>query len=325
MTGRAARLAALVLALALAPPGPPARAGLVEDRAGLAQLQEEDLRLQAIGWKLAVGNARFCDAAPAIGLLLQDMASYAAPERMRAAAGIAGDVAVQAVVPGAPAAAAGLSPNDEVIAIDGEPMAALPQAKAGSWQRLAALNDRLEAALARDGAVRIAWRKADGSTGDAAIAGVPACRSRFELVDGGGKAIADGQRVLIGRGFAGTGYDEELFAAAIAHELAHNLLRHRGWLKQVGRKRSNIRVTEREADRLMPWLLANAGYDPQAAARFFHRWGPRNGGWIFRARTHDGWDERAGFVRGELPQVEALMTREGAADWRTHFRRDTGD
>ncbi len=315
-----AALAGLAFALTTAP----LRADVGEDRAALVELQREDLRLQAIGWTLATGNAPFCEAAPAIGLLLQDMASFDAPDRMRTAAGIGGDIAVQAVVPGSPAARAGLAANDEIVSIGAHAMADLPAAKPGTWQRLTGLNDLLEHTLDRDGSVQVAWRDADGEAHGAAIAGVPACRSRFELVDGGGKAVADGQRVLIGREFAGTDYADELFAAAVAHELAHNLLRHRAWLNSVGRKQKNIRVTEREADRLMPWLLANAGYDPAAAARFFRRWGPGHGGWIFRARTHDGWDERADFVRVELPQVEALMASEGAADWRTHFRRETG-
>ncbi len=313
-------LTALTLALASAP----ALAEATGDRVELVQLQTDDRRLQAIGWKLATGNARFCDATPAIGLLLQDMASYGAPDRMRAAAGIAGDIAVQAAVPGAPAALAGLAANDEILAIDGQAMAALLPAKAGTWQRLTGLHDTIDAALARAAAVRIAWRGPDGSVHDATITGVPACPSRFELLDSGARAVADGQRVLIGREFAGLGYSEDESAAAVAHEFAHNLLGHRAWLRGVGRKRKNIRVTEREADRLMPWLLANAGYDPQAAVRFFERWGPGHDGWIFRARTHDGWDERADFVRDELPEVQALMASEGAADWHAHFRRETG-
>jgi hypothetical protein len=64
-----ARIARAVLA-ALALAASPVLAGPAEDRAGLARLQAEDLRLQAIGWRLATGNARFCDARPAIGLLL---------------------------------------------------------------------------------------------------------------------------------------------------------------------------------------------------------------------------------------------------------------
>ena len=314
------RRAALAAALAMLPA--PALADLASDRTGLAVLQAEDLRLQAIGWKLATANASFCDARPAIGLLLQDMANYSQPARMRAAAGIGGDVAVQAVVPGSPAALAGLAANAEIVAVDGRTMAALPPARAGDWRRLTALHDAIDAALAREGAVRIAWREG-AAVRETAIAGTPACPTRFELLDSGGRAAADGARVVIGRKFAGFAYPEDELAAALAHEFAHNLLAHRQWLKRAGRKARNIRLTEREADRLMPWLLANAGYDPAAAARFFRKWGPRNDGWIFRGPTHDGWDERAGLVEGELSEIARLMAEERAADWRARFRRET--
>lgn len=307
-------------ALALQPVS--ALAGPAEDRAGVATLQAEDLRMQAIGWKLATGNAPFCEAKPAIGLLLQDMANFSQPAQMRAAYGIGGDVAVQVAVPGSPVALAGLRAGDEIVAIDGQAMAALPPAKPGDWQRLAALHDAVDAALARDGSVRIAWKGAAGAR-EATVAGVAACPSRFELSSSGGRALADGKRVLIGRKFAGFDYPEDELAAALAHEFAHNVFAHRMWLRGVGRKAKNIRVTEREADRAMPWLLANAGYDPQAAVRFFEKWGPGNDGWIFRAPTHDGWDERAGFVRAELPAIAALTAKGCAADWRAHFRRDT--
>lgn len=297
-----------------------------QDRAqpgALHQLQHEDQRLQSIGWRLATGNALFCpDAAPAIGLLLQDMANYASPERIRAAVGIDGDVAVQAVAAGSPAEAAGLTANDAILAIDSVPMAALPPAKAGDWRRLTGLHDRIDASLAADGVVALDLRRGAGEVRSARVEGVPACPGRFELLDRGGKASADGARVLIGREFAGVTYGDDEFAAALAHEYAHNLLGHRAWLSAQGRKRKNVRLTEREADRLMPWLLANAGYDPQAAVRFFARWGPRHDGGLFRARDHDGWDERAQFAAAQATQVAALMVSEGAADWPRHFRRE---
>lgn len=313
-------LAALCVA-ALAALAVPALATPAEDRADLLRLQAEDQRLQSIGWRLATANARFCDARPAIGLLLQDMANYAQPARMRAAAGIAGDIAVEAVVPGSPAATAGLTANAGIVAIDGHAMAALAPAKAGDWRRLTGLHDAIDAALARDGAVRIAWRDAGGPRA-AVIAGVPACPTRFELLDSGSRASADGKRVVMGRKFGAFAYPDEVLAAAVAHEFAHNLLAHRAWLNGAGRTMGNVRRTEREADRLMPWLLANAGYDPGSAARFFEQWGPGNDGWIFRARDHDGWDERAEFTRAELPEIARLMEKERAADWRTHFRRE---
>jgi hypothetical protein len=300
-----------------------AHADVASDRAGLVSLQADDLRLQAVGWRLSTANAPFCaNAAPAIGLLLQDMANYGEPARMRTAAGIAGDVAVEVAVPGAPAALAGLTGNDEILSIDGRSMADLPPARANDWKRLTGLHDAIDAALTREGAVRIAWRDAGGARHDANIAGIPACPTRFELLDGGGRAVADGKRVVFGREFEGFGLAPDEIAAAVAHEFAHNLLAHRTWLSGVGRTAKNIRLTEREADRLMPWLLANAGYDPAAAVRFFRKWGPGNDGWIFRAPTHDGWDERAEFVEGELPKIAALKASEGSADWRTHIRRE---
>lgn len=315
--------AALVLALASIA-ATPALAGVAEDRAALGELQAADLRLQSVAWRLATGNARFCDARPAIGLLLQDTAAYGDPDRMRAAAGVSGDIAVEAVVPGSPAAGAGLAPNDEIVAIGDRPMAALDPAAAGTWQRLSGLHDAIDADLARDGHVRLSWRKPGESENAATITGVPACPSRFELLDSGQKASADGTRVVIGRDFAGFTYAEDELAAALAHEFAHNLLAHRAWLKPRGRTQKAIRLTEGEADRLMPWLLVNAGYDPTAAVRFFERWGPRHGGGLFRKRSHEGWDERADAVRRELAEVQRQVAATGVADWRAHFRRDTG-
>ena len=128
--------------------------------------------------------------------------------------------------------------------------------------------------------------------------------------------------MIFGIEFEGFSYAEPMFAAAVAHELAHNVLNHADWLDANKRKRRNIRKTEREADRLMPWLLANAGYNPRAALDFMNKWGPRHDRGIFRARTHDGWDERAEFIEEELVKVEALIEQYGEADWSKYFERE---
>jgi hypothetical protein len=210
----------------------------------------------------------------------------------------------------------------QILSIDGRATAGLPPAPANDWKRLAGLHAAIDADLATNGAVRIGWRDAGGTEYEASIAGVPACPTRFELLDGGsGRASADGTRVLIGRKFAGMGYAEDELAAALAHEFAHNLLAHRKWLRAEGRNRKTVRLTEDEADRLMPWLLANAGYDPAAAVRFFERWGPGNDGGLFRNRNHSGWDERAEAVTAEIARLVPLRDAQGSADWRTHFVR----
>ena len=104
-------------------------------------------------------------------------------------------------------------------------------------------------------------------------------------------------------------------AAAIAHELAHNILRHRARLdaagvdrglgKQFGRSARLFKQTEVEADRLSVWLLAGAGYDPAAAARFWTRFGQRKGRPLFQAGTHPNWRDRVAALETEAAAVAA--------------------
>ncbi len=316
-------LAALALAsaapLAAQPLDAPAAAATGEPLGEVVDLQARDTRLFAAGWRLVTGNAAFCDsAAPAIGLLLHDAASYSEPAQVRSELDLTGDIGVQAVAPGSPAALAGIVANDTLHSLDRLVLEEAFPRSDPEWQRLVDIKDRLDSALA-EGPVALAWVRPGAAPAQASIAGIPACASRFEVLASGARAVADGSRVLLGRDFPGFAYPEDEFAAGVAHELAHNLLRHRALLEPLGRPRSLVRLTERDADRLMPWLLANAGYDPHAAARFMSRWGPRHGGGLLRSRTHDGWDERVEFIETEIAQVERLIAEQGSADWSRHF------
>jgi hypothetical protein len=187
------------------------------------------------------------------------------------------------------------------------------------WQRLVRVHDHVEAQLAAQGGITITFT--DGAA--ARLRAVPVCATRFELMGEGKKAVADGNRVVIGIGFPAFDYpEEEVFAALVAHELAHNVLGHDDWLDRNGRSARNVRRIEREADRLVPWLLANAGYDPAAAVTFMTRWGSAHDAGLKLRRTHEGWDERAEAMAAELPAVTAWMTAEGKADWAKQFRRE---
>ncbi len=311
--------AALLLAAAIPPP-----AFAAEDlSAGLNILQQRDELVQTVGWKLITGNAPFCTGTrPAIGLLLQDVSAFGRPDAVRQAMKLSGDFAVQARAAGSPAHEAGLPVFAEVLAIDRQTLRGLPAAGKARWQRLDGLHRKIDEALADRGEVDIAWRSAAGTMMVSTLAGRSACATRFEVIAGSRHASANGVRVAIGSDFAGFSYPEALLAAAIAHELAHNLLGHPAWLDKHGRKQRTIRITEREADRLMPWLLANGGYDPAAAEQFMRQWGPRHDGGLFRGRTHDGWDERAGFIAAELAAVRQSMIATGSADWASAFARD---
>jgi hypothetical protein len=282
------------------------------------QRLQQDQKLQDIGWKLVSGNAKFCaNSIPSIGLQLHDMASYGRPDAVRELLGISGDIAVLTAAAGSPSAQAGLAANQHVTAIAGvDPHTWLSQARS-DWQRTKRMHDWIDQRLSEDGSVTLTL--AEGK--DVTLEPVLACASRFELSGDNKRAMAEGSRVILGYHFPGFAYPEEELAAAIAHELAHNVLKHRDWLDANGRSRSNVRLTEREADRLMPWLLANAGYDPAAATRFMKRWGPIHDGGIFRKRTHDGWDERVEFIEAERALIEELQQEEGV-DWRRHFTRE---
>jgi hypothetical protein len=297
-----------------------AEVDLASEREAIESYQQYDQRLQDIGWRLVTGNAEFCtDAIPSVGLQLQDIRSYGGPDVARAALGLTGDFAVQTAAQGSPSGGLiNMVANREITAVDGEDLNRWPADERLDWKRLVRAHDFIDQQLSARGALQL--RFADGVEEE--LAPVTVCPTRFEVMGNSKRAVADGKRVIIGIEFPGFQYDEPLFAAAVAHEFAHNVLKHRAWLDRYKRKRRNIRMTEREADRLVPWLMANAGYDPRAAVEFMTKWGPQHDGGLFRGRTHDGWDERAEFILNEVEQIEALMAREGKADWSRYFVRE---
>lgn len=322
---RTAALAALLLAAPLAArpqdDAPPPRVDYAAERAAIGRYQDADQRLQDVGWQLAAANAPFCKVVvQSIGLQMQDMASYGNPAVARAALGLKRDFAVQTAARGSPAAASGaFARNREIVrlvALDPNSLAARPGL---DWERLKRAHDHVEAVLGAAGEIEIAF--ADGGTVRARP--VPVCATRFELMGDGTKAVADGARVVIGIGFPAFAYPEEpVFAAVVAHELAHNVLGHDAWLDRNGRSDRHVRRIEREADRLIPWLLANAGYDPGAGVTFMTRWGSAHDSGLKFRRKHEGWDERSEAIAAEVPLVRALMAKEGKADWAAHFRRE---
>ena len=318
MTIRGALAAAVLFAVAVPAAAAPEQPVL---RARLDTLQALDTRVQSVGWRLARSNAPYCrQVAPGIGLQLFDAAGFADPAAVRAALELPGDIAVEAVAADSPAARAGLRPHLALGAVAGQPVSAMPAAKAGDYARLVGLHDRVDAALLATGSVAFT----DAAGGEIAVTGEAACVTRFEMTGSGSKAAADGRRVVIGRKLVEALppdplRGDELLAAALAHELAHNLLGHRARLDASGRSWGKVKATEREADRLAPWLLANAGYDPQAAVRFFERWGPKFDLGLFATPDHDGWKARIGRVSEEIQKVEAARGADGKADWSKEF------
>lgn len=306
-------LAALLLGLGAAP------AGAQDPARTFAALRSVDLRLATIAYRLTTGNAALCrDLAPTPGWALHSLYQYdpALRDTARAVFGFAAPLAVEAVVPGSPAAASGIAANDAVLAVNGATLDAAPGTTANSDFRDAALD--VIGRQPADRPLRVATVH-DGRRATVTLPPSPGCRSVFEVLLGPKMtASADGRIVQIGVRFFERYGDEEV-AVVIAHELSHNILRHRarleaagvkwGLLAEIGRNGRLFRRTEEDADRLGVTLLANAGYDPASAPAFWRAHGGDIDGGFFRSRTHPSSAARAAALEAEVAAIRASGRR----------------
>lgn len=292
----------------------PAQAAVPADRSPYVELAGLESRVAAIGYRLTTANAAWCLARqPQFGWVWGDPRLYDTARRGAALAvyGAADRDAVfiAGIAPASPAAAAGLRVGTAVLGMQGAPV---PNGQdAHPFARITAIEIQL-AALPPAAPLALATGDAVGLT----ITPVPGCISDFR-VEASEKpgAVADGRMVLVNQGLAGFARDDAELAAAIAHELAHNILRHRARLdaagvdrglgKQFGRSARLFKQTEIEADRLSAWLLAGAGYDPAAAARFWQSFGQREGRPLFQAGTHPRWRDRVASIETEVAAIAA--------------------
>lgn len=288
-----------------------------------AALRTVDRQLAGIGHRLVTANAPICaDLSPAPGIVLHAADQYPPEERDPAARalGLPTPVAVEAVVPGGAAARSGVREGDGLLAVNGRDVRFEAQPEASSASRDAARALIGEAPAAAP--LRLTLRR-DGADRAVTIASSPGCRSTFELLLGPKLiAQADGATVQIGVAWFARVPEDEV-AVLVAHELAHNILRHRarldeagisrGVFAEVGRNGRLIRRTEEEADRLSVHLLRNAGYDPQVAVRFWLGAGDEADGGLFRSRTHAGAKSRARLIEREIASVAERERGTGAA------------
>jgi hypothetical protein len=284
-----------------------------EDRSLLA-MRGLDQRVATIGYRLATGGRALCARLENLpGFAVHDLSQYGASFRPAAirAFGLDAGPAVLALVPGGPAERAGLRLDDILLSLDGR---ALPYGDPGrdrSFDRMAQVLDMLDAAFA-DGVADIEVRRASARL-MLHVGTEPGCASRFQLVPSGRmNAEADGRYVQVTTAIASYVADDDELAVVMAHEFAHNILGHRARLDQshisrgffgnFGRNARNIRDTEAEADRFSIYLLDRAGFDPEAAIRFWSRFG-RRGLSFLGDPTHPNWRSRIALFETEITAV----------------------
>ena len=311
-----------LLAVLLTPPAaaaPVADAPLTDpsaDAATFEALRSVDLRMAAIAYRLTTTNAALCRRlAPTPGWAIHSLGQYDPKLRgvARRVFGFDLPIAVEGVVPGAPAGTAGVLANDSLVSIDSNPFTtAAPANDATSEARDAAL--ALIAAAPADAPLTLVLDRG-GARLTVTIAATPGCKSNFEVLLGDNmEASADGSIVQIGVKYF-ENYDDDTLAVVVAHELAHNILNHRarldaakvdrGLFAEIGRSGRLFRQTEDDADLLGMYLIRNAGYDPQNAVAFWRDHGGEIDGGLFRSRTHRSSAARAKRIAAEIARIPA--------------------
>ena len=319
IVGRPTNYLLALAGILASPAAAPAHAGVGQDREVLEAVRDADLKLAEIGWRLSVSNAPLCDRLePGLGLQLHTLDQFDSAARAAAQKhfGFATAVAVEGLIAGSPAERAGIRQDDSLVRVGLVNIAAMP-GKPGTTEKLVATQLAI-AALPSDKLIDVEAIRA-GATIKISIQPVPACRTRFELrIAEDYRASADGGMVQISSKFLES-YPLEQVTAAVAHEFSHNILHHRerleargvdfGMLSGFGANVKYFRQTEIQADTLSVYLLANAGYSPDASVTFWRNFGPSKAGGIFRSRSHPHWRDRVATLKVEIAKLQKLSGR----------------
>ncbi len=248
-------------------------------RSALLQLQAMDLRVATISQRLATSGIALCKVQSNWpGIVVHEAADYDRNAAVaRAAFGLGLGTAVSVVVPGGPADRAGVRARDVIEAVNGK-----FEQRADAVRSLLLLGGPLALTINRAGnQMRITVPDVSGCASSVVV--VPSTK-----VDAG----ADGETVRIRTAMVEKTPDDAELAYVIAHEFSHNILGHSALLDKTGRRAARVLPTEIAADQLGVKLMAKAGYDPHAAARFVTRTGKKGLASLLGDGTHQRIGDR---------------------------------
>lgn len=281
--------------------------------ARLIALRALDARVATIGHRLATASRDLCAGQVwRAGIVVHDLAQYGGADRAAAQRlfGLGDGPAVLALAADGPAARAGLRPDDRLVALDGVAVSGFAPRPAPTFVGVEHAVGALERAFA-DGKADLTISRGDQPVTLHVIA-ERGCATRFQLVPGSGRSMeANGLYVSMTSAMVEFVPADDELAAAMAHELAHNVLEHRrrrneagvrgGLMANFGRNARVYRSQEVEADRLSVYLLDRAGFDIDAAARFWQRFGPAGLG--LDSPTHPPWRSRVATLGEEARRI----------------------
>lgn len=283
------------------------------DLAPYLLLRETDTRVISIGYRLIAANAPFCsETIWSAGWQLHALDDYGGYENAAKAYNLKqGFDGIAAIAANGPAAQAGLNAGDSLTLTPQQKLLSDGKIKTNDQASFLKAYPVTNAAKPK---TSMTVKRTGPVAGEVEIMVTPTCPSRFQVEPSRQRgASADGEMVTITTRLAELTRDDDELAAILAHEIAHNLLRHpqrleaaqisRGILGAIGDDANKIKQTEIEADRLSIWLMANAGYNPQGAIRFWTFYGKKFGKGIFSAPTHYRWKKRVALFEEEIAKL----------------------
>jgi len=309
-------------ALAAVPAGAVQPTSAQPGHAPASFLRADDHRIVSIVHRLGVAGRAHCpETLPLAGLAFHHLADYRLQDRPEAIAryGVDRGVGILSVVEGSPAARALLEAGDVLLSVNGvsfpSPAAIAAERDEDERRRLTAASEQLLEDALRTGPARVDVARG-GDVRTLTLDSVPGCPARGRLARSGqDNAFADGRYVIMTTGFLGFFRSDEELAVALAHELAHNILRHpqqldargvpHGLLRHIGRNARLVRATEMEADRLSVRLLASAGYDLDAIMPFWRRLHARPDTALQIISAHPGLRARERNISAAIAEVRA--------------------
>lgn len=264
-------------------------------------------RLIRVSYRLSAASAGRCERPVMLtGMTLHDIAAYSGKGRNAAEheLHLGMGFGIRLIVPDSVAANAGLQAGDVIVNLNGRDLGAFGTSlirRSASYARTAEFELLLETELRRGPAQLVVIR--GGSLITIALQADHGCGGKpVFYYDGGVNAWADGTYVAVTSKMIDFAQTDEELAFVIAHEMAHNILRHGEKLKgrsmllaSLGVGSKKIKGAEIEADILGTKILASAGYSTNGALALLNRSRPMQA--MSLSLTHPSISKRMSLVQ----------------------------